>query len=181
MTHIRRARLSDTPFIAATYRTFVESHWASFEQVAPTANEIAARIDAAGDRYPWLVAEQDQPLAYAYASPHRTRAAYVSSVDTTIYCAEDARGKGIGRALYNALIAPLSKPGYVTAFAGIALPNPASISLHKAVGFALIGTYPKVGYKHGAWRDTQWWGRALSDPRDPPAPILPVSQVFAGI
>ena len=65
------------------------------------------------------------------------------------------------------------------AFAGIALPNPASLALHKSVGFELVGTYPNVGYKHGAWRDTQWWARPLAEPANPPVPILRVSQVFS--
>ena len=177
MTRIRCARPSDAPFIAATYRPFVEESWASFEQTAPSVEEVAARITAAGDLYPWLIAEQERPLAYAYASPHRARAAYVSSVDTTIYCADGARGKGVGKALYNALLELLTRQGYVMAFAGIALPNEASIGLHKSVGFELIGTYPKVGYKHGAWRDTQWWGRALAAPVTPPEPVVPLSDI----
>ncbi|MEM9569957.1 MAG: N-acetyltransferase family protein [Pseudomonadota bacterium] len=178
---IRRAVPSDAPFIADTYRPFVDDSWASFEQTAPDAEEIVRRIEAAGDLYPWLIAERDHSLAYAYASPHRVREAYVSSVDTTIYCADGARGKGVGTALYKALINILAQQGYVMAFAGIALPNDASVRLHEAVGFECIGTYPSVGYKHGAWRDTQWWGRPLAQPCDPPAPILPVSAVIGMI
>jgi phosphinothricin acetyltransferase len=178
MMQIRRARPSDALFIAEIYRPFVEDHWASFEETAPDAQEIAARIETAADRYPWLIAEHDRPLAYAYASPHRSRAAYASSVDTTIYCAEGARGKGIGKALYSKLLEGLAEQGYVMAFAGIARPNAASVALHRSVGFAFIGTYEKVGYKHGAWRDTEWWSRPLAPPRDPHPPIQPVSQVF---
>lgn len=175
---IRRATASDAAFIADTYRPFVEDSWASFEHVAPDADQIAARIAGAGDAYPWLIAEAETPLAYAYASQHRSRAAYATSVDTAIYCAEGARGKGVGAALYHALCTTLARQGYVMAFAGIALPNEASIALHRAVGFEPIGVYPNVGYKHGAWRDTQWWARRLAAPSDPPAPIRPVSNVF---
>jgi phosphinothricin acetyltransferase len=177
MIKIRRATHSDAPFIAETYRPFVEDSWASFEQTAPDADEIASRLDAAGDLYPWLIAEDDAPRAYAYASPHRRRAAYVSSVDTTIYCAEGARGRGVGKLLYTALIALLTRQNYIMAFAGIALPNAASVALHKAVGFALIGQYPTVGYKAGSWRDTQWWGRALAAPVTPPEPVVPLSDI----
>ena len=176
---IRRATSSDAEFIADTYRPFVEDHWASFELRAPSADEIAARIEAAGDLYPWLIAEDETPLAYAYASPHRTRAAYNRSVDTAIYCVEAARGRGVGKAIYAALFDVLSRQNYVMAFAGIAMPNEASLALHRSVGFALIGTYPNVGYTHGAWRDTQWWSRPLATPQDPPAPIRPVSEVMA--
>ena len=177
MMQIRRATSSDATFIAETYRPFVENHWVSFERTAPDADEIANRIAAAGDLYPWLIAEDATPLAYAYAAPHRTRAAYVSSVDVTIYCAPNARGKGVGSKLYGALFETLTRQNFIMAFAGIALPNEASIAIHEALGFELIGTYPKVGYKHGAWRDTQWWARPLAPPTDPPARILPLSEL----
>ena len=179
MIQIRRASTSDASFIADTYRPFVENHWSSFEREAPGAADIAERIHAAGDLYPWLIAEEDRQLAYTYASPHRTRAAYGTSVDTAIYCADGARGKGIGTRLYTALLETLARQGYVMAFAGIALPNDASIRLHRAVGFDCVGTYPNVGFKHGAWRDTQWWGKSLAEPVGPPSPIRKVSQVFS--
>ena len=178
MIVIRRATHQDAAFIAETYRPFVEDHWASFEIMAPDADEIAARMEAAGDTYPWLIAEDGAPLGYAYAAPHRSRAAYASSVDTAIYCAPGTRGKGVGKALYEALLEILTKQGYIMAFAGIALPNEASVRLHQATGFRCIGTYPNVGFKQGAWRDTQWWGRPLATPQIPPAPILTVSDVF---
>lgn len=176
---IRRATSSDAPFIAHTYRPFVEDHWASFETRAPTADEIAARIEKAADAYPWLIAEADSQLGYAYASPHRSRAAYQTSVDTAIYCAETAQGKGVGRSLYQKLFEVLIAQNFVTAFAGIAMPNEASVSLHRSLGFELVGTYPNVGFKHGAWRDTTWWSRPLRTPQDPPAALRSVSQAFA--
>ena len=178
--HIRRATSADAPFIAQTYRPFVEHSWASFETHAPTADEIAGRIEQAADAYPWLIAEAGDRLGYAYASPHRSRAAYRTSVDTAIYCAETARGKGVGKVLYQTLIDVLIAQNYVMAFAGVAMPNDASVSLHRRLGFELIGTYPNVGFKHGAWRNTTWWSRPLSAPQDPPAALRSVTQAFAG-
>lgn len=178
MIEIRRARAEDAAFIAGTYRPFVEDHWASFEQTTPTADEIAARIENAGNKYPWLIAEDDAPLAYTYASAHRSRAAYQTSVDTAIYCAEAARGKGVGKRLYARLFDVLAQQNFVMAFAGIAMPNDASVGLHRAAGFELVGTYPNVGYKDGAWRNTTWWAKPLADPSDPPQPLLPVSDVM---
>ena len=178
MIEIRRARADDADFIAATCRPFVEDHWASFETVAPSPAVIAERLSNAGDQYPWLLAEDSDPLAYAYASPHRSRAAYQTSVDTAIYCAASARGKGVGKRLYRKLLETLTAQNFVMAFGGIAMPNDAFVGLHKAVGFELIGTYPDVGYKHGAWRDTTWWSKRLAPPVLPPAPIKPVSEVF---
>lgn len=175
---IRRATSSDAPFIAQTYRPFVEDSWSSFETRAPTAEDIAARIEQAADQYPWLIAESDKQLGYAYASPHRTRAAYQTSVDTAIYCAQSARGKGVGKVLYQKLIDVLTAQHFVMAFAGVSMPNEASVSLHRSLGFKLVGTYPNVGFKHGAWRDTTWWCRPLSDPQDPPAALRSVTQTF---
>lgn len=178
MIPIRRARPEDADFIANTYRPFVEDHWTSFETEPPSPATIAQRLLKAGDQHPWLIAEDTVPLAYAYASPHRTRAAYQTSVDTAIYCAENARGKGVGKSLYRTLLEILTAQNYVMAFGGIAMPNEASVGLHRAVGFDLIGTYPDVGYKHGAWRDTTWWVKRLAEPVSPPAAIKPVSAVF---
>ncbi len=175
---VRRATPDDSAFIANIYRPFVEKHWASFEARAPGGDEIASRIQGAGDRYPWLIAEDSQPLAYAYASAHRTRAAYETSVDVAIYGAPSARGRGIGKQLYATLFEILTAQNYVMAFAGIVVPNEASISLHHSMGFELVGTYPNVGFKDGAWRSTQWWGRPLAQPSIPPKPILNVSSVF---
>ena len=179
MIQIRRARPEDADFIAATYRPFVEDHWASFETEAPDPAAMAERLLNAGDQYPWLIAEDSVPLAYAYGSPHRARAAYQSSVDTTIYCAAEARGNGVGKALYQKLLEVLTAQNYVMAFGGIAMPNDASVGLHRAVGFELIGIYPDVGYKHGEWRDTTWWVKQLAAPTQPPAPIKPVSAILS--
>ncbi len=178
MLNTRRAKPDDADFIAETYRPFVENHYASFELNAPDATEIARRMAAAGDLYPWLIAEDDEPLAYAYASPHRTRPAYRTSVDVAIYAAAEARGKGVGKQIYQRLFEILTLQNYVMAFAGIVTPNEASIGVHKSMGFELVGTYPNVGYKDGAWRETQWWYKRLAAAQSPPAPILTVSDVM---
>jgi L-amino acid N-acyltransferase YncA len=178
MIEIRRATSADASFIADTYRPFVEASWTSFELTPPRAEDIADRIAQAGDLYPWLIAEDQAPLAYAYASPHRTRAAYQTSVDTAVYGAPDARGKGVGKQLYGKLLEVLSEQNFIMAFAGIAMPNAASVALHQSVGFELVGTYPRVGFKDGSWRDTTWWSKPLADPQSPPAALKHVSDVI---
>ena len=97
---------------------------------------------------------------YAYASPHRERAAYASSCDVAVYVDPAFARRGVGRALYAALIEQLA-PRFHAAFAGIALPNEASIALHQAMGFTPVGIYREVGWKMGAWRDVGWWQRRL--------------------
>jgi phosphinothricin acetyltransferase len=99
---------------------------------------------------------------FAYGGPHRTRAAYRWSVDVTVYVAEQARGHGVGRALYGALLPALAERGFHAAFAGIALPNPGSVALHEAVGFTPLGVYREVGFKLGRWHDVGWWQRLLT-------------------
>jgi L-amino acid N-acyltransferase YncA len=91
-------------------------------------------------------------------------------VDVTAYVREDARGLGVGKWPYKALFAELLTLGYFQAFAGIALPNDASVALHESVGFKPIGVYRKVGYKLGAWRDVGWWQKELRSPMEPTDP-----------
>lgn len=159
---IRAACVTDAESIQAIYAPIVEHTIISFEEVPPSIDEMAERIEATSRDYPYLVAEQDGVFAgYAYASQHRTRAAYRSSVDVTVYIAEAARRSGVGQALYAKLLPDLAARGFHAAFAGIALPNPGSIALHERVGFTLLGVYREVGTKFGSWHDVGWWQRLL--------------------
>jgi phosphinothricin acetyltransferase len=161
---IRLAEEGDAPQIAAIYAPVVRDTIISFEAEPPSAEEIARRVRDTLVCWPWLVCERDgEVLGYAYAGAHRSRAAYQWSVDVSAYVREDARQRGVGRALYTSLIAALDLQGFYNAYAGIALPNNASVGLHEAVGFRLVGVYRGVGYKFGAWRDVGWWGRALRE------------------
>lgn len=172
---LRIATPDDAEAIAAIYSPVVTDTAISFELEPPTADEMHRRLVATLRRFPWLVSLDDAGLVsgYAYAGAHRERPAYQWSVDTTVYVHAASRGRGIGRGLYDALLGELTKLGYAQAFAGIALPNPASVALHEAVGFRHIGVYQKVGFKLGEWRDVGWWQRALgscaSDPVEPRA------------
>jgi phosphinothricin acetyltransferase len=107
---------------------------------------------------------------YAYGSRHRERPGYRWAVDVGIYVAEIHRGKGVGTALYEALLPLLARQGFYIACAGITLPNPASVALHESVGFRLVGVYEQIGWKAGAWRDVGWWQRELTPQKGgPPA------------
>jgi phosphinothricin acetyltransferase len=170
----RVANPSDAEAIAAIYAPIVRDTAISFEIEPPTQEEMARRIIKTLERYPWLVAEREgQVIGYVYGSKHREPGAYRWSVNISAYVAERARRNGVGRALYERLIAILKAQGFHTAYAGIALPNDASVGLHQAVGFKPIGVYKDVGFKHGQWRDTGWWHLQLSrDTGAPPEPIL---------
>ena len=166
---IRLAIASDAEAIAAIYRPIVEQTAISFEAIPPTTQDVARRVAETTTTHPWLVCERGGRIAgYAYASPHRTRAAYRWSVDTSVYVAQEHQRAGIGRGLYVSLFAILAAQGYFTAYAGIALPNPASVALHESVGFTPIGVYRRVGFKHGAWHDVGWWQLTLRELETPP-------------
>ncbi|MBT2187934.1 arsinothricin resistance N-acetyltransferase ArsN1 family B [Sphingobium nicotianae] len=154
---------TDAARCADIYRPFVTDNWVSFETEPPDAAEMAARIATYGASHAWLVAQDEAGtvLGYAYGSPHRTRAAYQTSADIGIYVDPQAARQGIGRALYAALFPLLKAKGVHAVFAGIALPNPASIALHEAMGFTPVGIYREVGWKMDGWRDVGWWQRVL--------------------
>ena len=159
---IRLATAADAEAIAAIYRPVVESTTISFETAPPDRDEMARRLADTLVAHPWLVCDIDGRVAgYAYASKHRVRAAYQWSVDTSVYVDADRRRSGVGRGLYRSLFAILAAQGFFNAFAGIALPNTASVALHEAVGFEPIGVYRRVGFKLGAWHDVGWWQLAL--------------------
>ena len=123
---------------------------------------MEARISAYSFSHHWLIADVDGHMAgYAYGSPHRTREAYGTSCDVAVYVDPTFSRRGIGRALYDALFPALKAKGSHAAFAGISLPNDASIALHEACGFTAIGIYREVGWKMGNWRDVGWWQRLL--------------------
>ena len=152
----------DAASCAAIYAPFVRDGWVSFEAEPPGAVEMAARIARYGASHAWLVAERGGQLAgYAYASPHRARAAYASSCDMPVYVDPALARAGVGRVLYGALIPAMNAQGLHAAFAGIALPNAGSVGLHEAMGFTAIGIYREVGWKLGNWRDVGWWQRLL--------------------
>jgi L-amino acid N-acyltransferase YncA len=174
MPTIRLATEDDADPIRRIYAPFCtdDSH-VSFEIEPPTSEEMRRRVAKILEGYPWLVAEEaGEVLGYAYAGPHRERAAYVWSVDVAVYIDPGRRGSGVGRALYTSLFAALPLQGFVTAYAGVALPNPASIGLHRAMGFVPVGTYQGVGYTAGEWQDVAWFGRILRERPDRPEPPM---------
>lgn len=152
----------DAAACARIYAPFVTGNWVSFEIEPPGVEDMAGRIARYGASHAWLVAEIDGAVAgYAYGSPHRERAAYASSCDVAVYVDPAHARRGVGRALYAELLPLLAGKGFHAAFAGIALPNEASVGLHEAMGFTPVGIYREVGWKLGGWRDVGWWQRLL--------------------
>lgn len=167
---LRLARPADGARIAAIYAPIVARTIISFETEPPDESEMTRRIEDTLRTHPWLVCEADgEVLGYAYASQHRTRSAYRWSTDVSAYVREDARRGGVARRLYEALLELLALQGFHAAFAGITLPNPASVGFHEAMGFTPVGIYREVGFKLGAWRDVGWWQRPLATQGGAPA------------
>ena len=173
---IRVAVPSDAKAIAAIYAPFVSDTVVSFEIEPPTPEAMATRIAKTLPTHPWLVAELGgRVVGYAYSGEHRDRAAYRWSVDVTVYVASDKHRAGLGRSLYGRLFEILRAQNFRSAFAGITLPNDASVGLHEALGFKPVGIYREVGFKHGQWREVGWWRLALSDVPGEPAKPIPFS------
>jgi len=171
---IRLALPSDAARVAEIYRPAVTDRATSFELEPPDAAEMSKRIATTLERFPWLVAEEGgRVTGYAYASPHRTRAAYQWSVEVSAYVDESAQRHGVGRAMYEALFRVLVLQGYRNACAGITLPNAASEGFHRSLGFTPVGVFRGVGFKQGAWHDVAWLEQALV-PRDDASPAPPI-------
>jgi phosphinothricin acetyltransferase len=161
---IRPAGLDDIPAITRIYDHAVAQGTASFELEPPDQAEMARRMRALLDGgFPYLAAEIDGALAgYAYAGHYRTRPAYRFSVEDSIYIAPQAQRRGVGRALLDRLIVESESRGFRQMIAVIGdSAQTASIALHRAAGFRMVGTIENVGYKFDRWLDSVLMQRAL--------------------
>jgi len=166
---VRNATPADAAACAAIYAPYVTGTAATFETDPPTRSEMSERITKALRDHAWLVLEQDgRVVGYAYGGPFKARAAYRWSCEVSVYLEQGRARRGGGRKLYAALLGRLARRGYLTAAAGTTLPNEASVALHAAMGFEPVGTYRRIGYKHGAWHDVAWMQKTLAAGQDPP-------------
>jgi phosphinothricin acetyltransferase len=162
---VRGASEADAPGIAAIYGHHVLAGHGTFEEVPPSADEIAARIAGVlGDGLPYVVAEQGgQIVGFAYAAPYRPRSAYRYTAEDSVYIHPDHLGQGIGKALVAEVIRACEAMGLrqlVAVVGGSA--NAGSIGLHRSLGFVETGIGRALGFKHGRWVDIVWMQRALN-------------------
>ena len=158
---VRDATAEDGAALAEIYNAYIRTSTATFEEVPIDASIMASRISNTGsDGYDWLVAEDDGALiGYAYSSRWMARPAYRFTVEISVYVAEAAQGKGVGRTLYDALFARLRSREYHTVIGIITLPNPVSVRLHESYGLTKVAHYREVGRKFDQWIDVgQWQG-----------------------
>lgn len=161
---------------AAIYAPHVADGYASFEVGPPSAEEMAARMVSASASHAWLVSEiGTEVVGLAWAGPHHPREGYRWAANVAVYVHPEHHRQGVGRTLYGALFGLLARQRLRWAMAAIALPNPASVELHRACGFGLAAVYHDIGYKAGAWHDVSWWQRELAPPEGdpPPEPLGP--------
>jgi L-amino acid N-acyltransferase YncA len=161
---IRPAVSQDARVLSAIYAPYVEQTAVSFEETPPTPEEFERRIEKSRTRWQWLVAEIDGAVVgYAYGTQHRERPAYRWSVEVSAYVDANYHRRGVGRALYEGLFIDLADRGFCNAFAGVTLPNEASVALHTRMGFTPIGVFRAIGWKFGRWHDVAWFQRRLRD------------------
>lgn len=180
MIDLRAATPADAQALLAIYAPYVVTNAVSFESVPPTLDEMRARIAAAGDLHPWIVAcDQDSglPLGYAFAKPVRPGPPYRFAVETACYVAGELEGQGIRRALYGALLATLTAQNFTQAVSSLTMPQDKAIQLHEALGFRRAGVYREVAFKNGQWQDVGIWQHSLAEPGTPPDEPIAFSNV----
>ena len=159
---IRPATEADLPAVKAIYDHQVLTGTATFDTEPPPVDYWRARLESTetGDHL-LVAAEGEAVLGYAYSASYRSRPAYARTREVSVYLALEAVGRGLGRLLYDELLARLRADGVHTVLAVIATPNPASEALHRACGFERVALLPEVGYKFGRWIDTAFWALVL--------------------
>jgi L-amino acid N-acyltransferase YncA len=161
---IREATLADIPAITRIYAEAVLHGTATFEIDPPDDAEMARRMAALlAKNYPYCVAELSGTITgYAYAGPYRDRRAYDWCVEDTVYVEPEFHRRGIGRLLLTRLVAETEARGFRQIIGVIGdSANTASVAVHAAAGFRLVGTFQSIGFKHGRWLDTVLMQRAL--------------------
>ena len=161
---IRRVEQDDLPALLDIYNHYVRETAITFDIAPRTLAQRQAWLDgfAASGRYQCLVAvEQGRPVGWASSHRYNERAAYDTTVMSSVYLAPDRTGQGLGRRLYAALFDALETEDIHRVFGGITLPNEASVRLHRAFGFEPVGTYREMGRKFGRFWDVATYLRPM--------------------
>jgi phosphinothricin acetyltransferase len=163
---VRPGAEDDLGALTDIYNHYVRETHITFDTAVFTPEERRPWFDSHPEDGPHrlLVAQDRQAgtiLGYVTSSPFRAKPAYATSIETTIYLAPDAVGRGTGTLLYRSLFAALADQKLHRALAGVALPNEASVRLHRRLGFQYVGTYREVGLKFGRYHDVAWYEKDL--------------------
>ncbi len=178
---VRTAKLQDVEEILSIYAPYVENTTVSFEYTPPSLAAFTDRFLRITAQFPWLVWEEaGQLLGYAYADRPFERAAFDWCAEASVYLRPQARGRGIGKALYAALEKALAAQGYVTVYAVVTSENTGSLAFHEKVGYRHLASFPDCGFKQGRWQGIEWLEKRLKPvelPRKAPEPFLETVQI----
>lgn len=156
--NIRQVKPADAAQIADIYNYYILNTHHTFETEPLEVEEMLERIGEVGDKYPFLVAEEDDViLGYVYATQFKLRQAYKHSVEASIYVRHEAKQKGIGSEIYEKFLEKIAETSIHAIMAGISLPNDASVRFHQKIGFEKVAHFKEVGYKLGRWIDVGFW------------------------
>ena len=159
---IRVAVEADVPAILAVYAPYILTTTYTFEYDVPTLCDFLERFRGITQQFPWLIWEEGgEILGYAYASPPYTRAAYRWCAEPSVYLRPEARGRGIAKALYDALEKILTVQGYQVLYALITEENLASRRFHEKMGYRFSVLFPDCGFKFGRWLGLIWMEKRL--------------------
>lgn len=160
---VRIAKVEDVPRILNIYAPYVEQTAYTFEYTAPTVEGFKKRFEDITKQFPWLVWEEDgKILGYAYACAPFERAAFSWCAEPAIYLCPEAKGRGIGRKLYETLEGYLKQQGYVVSYALITTSNTGSVAFHEAMGYQKTAFLPDCGFKLRGWHGIIWMEKRLN-------------------
>lgn len=171
---LRMAGPQDAAAVASIYAPYVEDTDVTLEYDVPPAAEIARRMAEKAGLFPWLVAEDGggAVLGYAYGGRLAARRGYDWVCESSVYMAQSAHRRGVGRALYTALLGLLAAQGYRSVVGILSIPNPASQRFHESMGFARMGLLEDITYKFGRVRSVGYYVKRLHPAMEnPPAPV----------
>lgn len=163
---IQRGVEADLDALNRLYNHFVTTTHVTFDVEPITSEQRLEWFRGFADSGPhqlFVALRQGRFAGFVHSKPFRPKAAYAPSVETTVYLDPEVHGGGIGTALYGELFSALRTEDVHRAYAGIALPNPASVALHQRLGFRSVGTFDEVGRKFGRFWSVQWWERSLGE------------------
>jgi L-amino acid N-acyltransferase YncA len=162
VTEVRPASTTDLAGAAAIYDEQVRTGISTFDLEPPPVSYWQHHLESTEPGNHFLVADDaGEIVGFAYSSEYRPRPGYRLTRETSVYLAESARGQGLGRRMYDELLARVRTDAIHVVLALVALPNPASIALHEACGFHHLGTMREVGWKFDRWLDTAWYQKVL--------------------
>lgn len=179
--NIRFTQHNDVPAITALLNSEIATGVAHFGTKPEDESVILGQLNGAGEWFPWYTAEDDSGtfLGFCKSAPWSTRGGYDWTAEITIYLAEQARGQGVGKALYTRLLETLRAQRYQVIVAGVSEPNPASVALHLSIGMEQTGYNTAMGFKHGRWIDVSYYQMILGDHANPPPPILTIIEALS--